>query len=278
MSDNSATSFTTRIFAVDAMASRVVTPIPCGSEEELSGEEPDFLVLPHDNEDDDGIAVFTSFLDVEISNASIRSPHHEIYASISRPLPTNSNLVFGYDISQFCVQQDGVDCCESDLLELAAKIMPVSVSECVWVDLDDDSDADDQLLSPFLNKCLSGSEWSCVSSCSDMSISSAGSCGDMSISSNESASALDDEGESSSFPSMGSISSYDIDIPKHIIAHQSAGDDDDEDELRLDLKLNEEYTQPFSKMQNDSLDRMEQAVCFGREDACYDVDNFNFIM
>jgi hypothetical protein len=75
---------------------------------------------------------------------------------------------------------------------------------------------------------------------------------------------------------MGCISSYDIDIPKHIIAHQSG--DDDDDELRLDLKLNEEYTQPFSKMQNDSLDRMEQAVCFGREDECYDVDNFNFIM
>ena len=265
MSDISTTSLTTKIVVANVAANRAVTPTPCGNEEE---SEPD--ILQHEKDNNDGIAVFNSFLDVEASNFVIRSLNHEMHKNVSIPLPTNPDLVFGCDISLFC-KQDGVDSCENDLSDLAAKVTPVPVSECIWIDLDADSDADDKLLNPFIEMFM-GSERSCVSSCSYLSISSTESCSDMSISSNESTESHVDD-ESSSFPSiqneMGCIGSYYINVPKVIIAHRSTGDDD---ELTLELKLNEDYTHPISKIQNDSLDRMEQAMCFGREDEVYDID------
>ena len=218
---------------------RVVTPKPSGNEEIY---DCDYI---------DAAAVFTTVLDVETERLGIRSLRHQLIEDVSCPLTTNPTHVFGFDISVFCNQEDGLDSDSScDLSQLAAKVTPAPVSDCIWIDLDTEAETDEKLLMPLLDMFLS-SGYCCASSGSDMSISTV-----------DTHSTYD----SSLFPSidnsMDSVTPFAAAIPLEIIAQQAV------DEIDEGLELTQKYNElePISNIRNDSLHRMEQAICFDRED------------
>lgn len=231
---------------------RVVTPKPFGNQETYDCDCIDATT-----------AVFTTVLDVEIERLDIRSLRHQLKEDFSCPLTTNPTHVFGCDISVFCNQQDRLDSDSScDLSELAAKVTPAPVSDCIWFDLDSEDDTDEKLLMPLLDAFLSSGH-SRASSGSDMSISTVDT---------HSTASRNFEECSSSFPSidnaMDSVTPFYAAAPLEIIAQQAV----DEDDEGLKLEFTQTYTEPISNIQNDSLYRMEQAICFDGEDEVDAID------
>jgi len=224
---------------------RVVTPKPSGNEEIYDCD--DYI---------DAAAVFTTVLDVETERLAIRSLHHQLKEDASCPLTTNPTHVFGFDISVFCNQEDGLDSDSScDLSQLAAKVTPAPVSDCIWIDLDNETETDEKVLMPLLDMFLSSGRC-CASSGSDMSIST--------VDTHSTYSSL--------FPSindsMDSVTPFDTAIPLEIIAQRAVDEIDEGPKLYLELELTQTYTEPepISNIRNDSLYRMEQAICFDGED------------